>query len=68
MLSYILTAIVAIFFWEIIKDMFNIRNIFDKYDGLSTEETLAVKRAEEKNLAKKRKLEKKKNIGDLIDD
>jgi hypothetical protein len=57
MFTYILTAIIAIFLWEVIKDALNIRNIFNKYDGLSSEETLAIRRAEEKILAEQKNQE-----------
>ena len=64
----VLTVIITIVVWEILKDILDVRNIFDKYDGLSTEETLAVRRAEVRQMKKQRELENKKKREDFVDD
>jgi len=69
MLSHILFAIIAIIVWEKIKDILNIRNIFDKYDGLSSDEKIAIKIIEKQEKEKRREKEKKeKKNRTTIDD
>ena len=66
MLSYILVAILSILLWEVIKDALDLRNIFNKYDGLSSKEELAIKMVEEQEEDKEKGKETSKQ--EFIDD
>jgi hypothetical protein len=54
--------------WEILKDVLNIRNIFNKYDGLSSEEMLALKKIEEQKKTEENQNSKEIEKEEFIDD